>query len=109
MIFKRLGDSNLEASRIGFGCWAIGGADWGPVDDNDSIRAIERALDCGINFFDTADVYGDGHSEEILGRALGSERNNVIVATKVGGVNRRVDHHDTTQVASIYKQQLTRA
>ena len=52
MLFTRLGDSDLEASRIGFGCWAIGGADWGPVDDNDSISAIAKALDCGINFFE---------------------------------------------------------
>jgi len=99
MIFTRLGDSNLEASRIGFGCWAIGGMDWGPVDDNDSIKAIEKALDCGINFFDTADVYGDGHSEEILGKALGSERKNVIVATKVGGVKQKggPSRHDTSR------------
>jgi aryl-alcohol dehydrogenase-like predicted oxidoreductase len=98
MLFTRLGDSNLEASRIGFGCWAIGGTDWGVVDDKDSIKAIEKALDCGINFFDTADVYGDGHSEEVLGKALGGERKHVIVATKVGGVKQKggPSRHDTS-------------
>jgi aryl-alcohol dehydrogenase-like predicted oxidoreductase len=99
MLFTRLGDSDLEASRIGFGCWAMGGTDWGPVDDNDSINAIAKALDCGINVFDTADVYGDGHSEEILGTALGNERKNVIVATKVGGVKQKggASRHDTSR------------
>jgi len=71
-------------SRIGFGCWAIGGHGYGNVDDGESIRAIRKALDCGVIFFDTADVYGFGHSEELLGNALGSQRNKVIIATKFG-------------------------
>jgi aryl-alcohol dehydrogenase-like predicted oxidoreductase len=99
MEFIKLAESNLEASRIGFGCWAIGGTDWGPVDDDESVDAIRKALDCGINFFDTADVYGDGHSEEVLARALGGERKNVIVATKVGGVRKKGSppRHDTSR------------
>jgi aryl-alcohol dehydrogenase-like predicted oxidoreductase len=98
MQFTTLGKSELKSSRIGFGCWAIGGTDWGPVDDDESIRAIRRAMDLGVNFFDTADVYGDGHSEEVLGRALGDERNKVLVATKVGGVRQkgRPPRHDTS-------------
>lgn len=76
------------------GCWAIGGpfhaggvqAGWGEVDDNESKRAVQRALDMGVTFFDTADVYGAGHSERVLGEALGSEKNNVILATKFGNV-----------------------
>ncbi len=71
-------------SRIGFGCWAIGGHGYGIVDDRESIKAIHKALDLGINFFDTADVYGFGHSEEILSKALGSQRDKVVVATKFG-------------------------
>jgi aryl-alcohol dehydrogenase-like predicted oxidoreductase len=75
---------------LGFGCWAIGGpfgrpgahAGWGEVDDDESIAAIRRGLELGVTFFDTADVYGTGHSEEILGRALGSE--DVTIATKFG-------------------------
>lgn len=84
MEYKRLGKTNLKISRVGFGCWAIGGHGYGKVDDQDSIAAIRRALDLGINFFDTADVYGFGHSEEILSKALGGKRNEVIIATKFG-------------------------
>jgi len=84
MEYKRLGSTNLEISRIGFGCWAIGGHGYGSVDDRESIKAIQKALDMGVNFFDTADVYGFGHSEEILSKALGSQRDKVIVATKFG-------------------------
>jgi len=84
MEYKKLGETDLEISRIGFGCWAIGGHGYGKVDDNESIEAIKKALDSGINFFDTADVYGFGHSEEILGKALGTQRNDVIIATKFG-------------------------
>ena len=84
MEYKRLGLTNLEISRIGFGCWAIGGHGYGSVDDQESIKAIQKALDIGVNFFDTADVYGFGHSEEILSKALGSQRDKVVVATKFG-------------------------
>jgi len=84
MEYRRLGSTNLEISRIGFGCWAISGHGYGSVDDRESIKSIQKALDMGINFFDTADVYGFGHSEEILSKALGSQRDKVIVATKFG-------------------------
>ena len=75
---------------MGLGCWAIGGplqrdgvpVGWGEVDDNESIAAIERGLEMGINFFDTADVYGAGHSERVLGRALAGKRDQVVIATK---------------------------
>ncbi|AEY89046.1 aldo/keto reductase [Streptomyces hygroscopicus subsp. jinggangensis 5008] len=82
-------------SALGFGCWAIGGehqtADgqpvgWGKVDDDESVRAVRRALDLGVTFFDTADSYGTGHSEEILGKALGKRRDDVVLATKWGNV-----------------------
>ena len=84
MEYVKLGLTDLEASRIGFGCWAIGGHGYGKVDDNESIRGIQMALDSGINFFDTADAYGFGHSEEILSKGLGLRRNEVIIATKFG-------------------------
>ncbi len=80
-------------SALGLGCWAIGGpmrgADgkpigWGEVDDAESVRAIRRALDLGVTFFDTADVYGGGHSERLLGAALGPDRDRVVIATKFG-------------------------
>ena len=84
MEYAKLGLSDLRVSRIGFGCWAIGGHGYGKTDDKESIKAIQKALHLGINFFDTADVYGFGHSEEILCKALGSQKDNVIIATKFG-------------------------
>lgn len=92
-MFKRiLGRSGIEISGMGLGCWAIGGPSWkndqpvgwGQVDDEESIRAIQRGLDLGITFFDTAAVYGCGHSERILGKALASRRHQVVIATKFG-------------------------
>jgi myo-inositol catabolism protein IolS len=85
MWYTELGKSRLQVSRIGFGCAAIGGYDYGAVDDAQSALAIRAALDGGVNFFDTAAVYGFGRSEEVLSRALASERHDVVVATK-GGV-----------------------
>jgi aryl-alcohol dehydrogenase-like predicted oxidoreductase len=82
--FVRFGSTDLTVSRVGVGCAAIGGYDYGKVDDRDSVAAIRRALDLGVKFFDTADVYGFGHSEEILARALGKHRNEVTIATKFG-------------------------
>ncbi len=84
MEYKKLGSTDLLISRIGFGCWAIGGHGYGNVNDDESIKAIHKALDLGVNFFDTADVYGFGHSEKILSKALGSQKDNVIIATKFG-------------------------
>ena len=89
---RTLGRSNIEVSALGMGCWAIGGSFWagdlplsyGEVDDAESMRAIQRALDLGVTLFDTAGVYGCGHSERILGQALGKQRANVLIATKVG-------------------------
>ena len=78
MEYKRLASTDLIVSCIGFGCWGIGGHGYGDVDDSESIRAVRKALDCGVNFFDTADVYGFGHSEEVLGKALGSQRTKVL-------------------------------
>src|SRR5437764_15495818 len=69
-----LGGTGLEITRVGFGAWAIGGGDWefgwGPQEDDLSIAAIERALELGVNWIDTAAAYGFGHSEEVVGRAL---------------------------------------
>ncbi|HEX4561915.1 MAG TPA: aldo/keto reductase [Gemmatimonadales bacterium] len=84
-----LGRTGFAVSEIGFGSWAIGGNQYGnsygPTDDAESRRAIRRALDLGCTFFDTADVYGHGHSEEVLGDALAGIRPRVVIATKVGG------------------------
>ena len=84
MEYRVLGKTGIEVSAIGMGCWAIGGDAWGPVEDRDSLAAMERALELGVTFFDTADVYGRGHSEELVGRALKDRRDDVVIATKVG-------------------------
>lgn len=76
--------SGLFVTDFGLGLWAVQGSEWGSGDDADSLGAIEVALDAGVNFFDTADVYGDGHSEELLGRAMAGRRDRFIVATKIG-------------------------
>ncbi len=91
MQYRTLGRTGLEVSTIGFGGWAIGGDAWGPVEDRQSLAAIERALELGVTFFDTADVYGRGRSEELLGRALGGRRDDVVVCTKVGLWDSHVD------------------
>ncbi len=79
-----LGRTGLRVSRIGFGCAAMGGYDYGAADERASVRAVHRALELGITLFDTADVYGFGHAEEVLGRALEGRADEVVVATKVG-------------------------
>ncbi len=66
MEYRRVGRSDVNVSEIGFGAWAIGGDAWGPVEDAASITAMERGLEVGINFIDTADVYGSGHSETLV-------------------------------------------
>lgn len=86
MRYRQLGSSDITVSIVGLGTWAMGGRDYGRVDDADSIKAIHRALDFGITFFDTAPIYGNGHAEEVLGRALGPERKGVVIATKCGPI-----------------------
>ena len=95
MNFRRFGNTDLIVSEIGFGAWAIGGAamigetaiGWGEADDTVSGKAIHAALDAGINFFDTADIYGLGHSEELLGKLVGKNKE-LLIATKGGNVAR---------------------
>src|SRR6267143_1186133 len=86
---RPLGRTGLQVSEIGFGAWAVGGNahgnSYGPTVDADSVAAIRTAADLGVNFFDSADVYGWGHSEEVLGQALEDRRDEVFLATKVGG------------------------
>ncbi|MFW5808361.1 MAG: aldo/keto reductase [Spirochaetota bacterium] len=85
---------NKDVSAMGLGCWAIGGPfssdgtplGWGEVDDNESVRAIHAALELGIDFFDTANVYGTGHSERILGKALAGRRSDTVIVTKFNGL-----------------------
>ena len=83
MEYKTLGKTGLKISAIGFGAWAIGGNMWGPQDDNDSIAALNKAIDLGVNFIDTAAVYGNGHSEKIIGKVLKTRKEKIYIATKI--------------------------
>lgn len=81
MNYRSLGNTDLKVSEISFGTWAIGGS-WGKKDDQESLRALARAIDEGVNFFDTADVYGDGHSEQLIAKATKGKEDEIHVATK---------------------------
>lgn len=83
MEYRILGKTNLKVSVIGFGAWAIGGNMWGPQDDNDSIAALHKAIDLGVNFIDTAAAYGNGHSEKIIGKVLKERKERIYIATKI--------------------------
>ena len=89
MEYRTLGRTGWNVSAISFGAWAIGGT-WGSVQDDESLAALNRAVDLGVNFFDTADVYGDGHSEKLLARLKHDRREEIIIATKAG---RRLNPH----------------
>jgi len=82
MHYRKLGRTSLGVSEIGFGAWGIGGG-WGRRDDRAAVAALQRAFERGVNFFDTAYVYGDGRSEQLIGRALGSKRDRIVLASKV--------------------------
>jgi len=87
--YRKLGRTGLDVSTVSFGAWAIGGA-WGKVNDQESLAALHRAIDLGVNFIDTADVYGDGHSERLVAQVLKARKEEIHVATKAG---RRLDPH----------------
>jgi aryl-alcohol dehydrogenase-like predicted oxidoreductase len=97
MQFRELGRTGWKVSTISFGAWAIGGT-WGPVDDKDSLDALHRAVDLGVNFFDTADVYGDGRSERLISELAKQRDETIYIATKAG---RRLDPH----IASGYNRE----
>lgn len=84
MRYRTLGGTGFEVSVVAVGTWAMGGKDYGRVYDGDSIKAVHRAIDLGVNLFDTAPIYGAGHAEEVLGRALDGVRKDVFIATKCG-------------------------
>ena len=90
MKYRRFGRTELQVSEIGFGAWAIGGRGWGDgISDKDSMEALQKAWEEGINLFDTCDAYGDGHSEELIGKFLQGKRGKAVLVTK-GGTNFRV-------------------
>lgn len=89
MQYRALGRTGWQVSSVSFGAWAIGGS-WGSVDDQESLAALNWAIDLGVNFIDTADVYGDGHSERLVAKVLNERSESIYVATKAG---RRLDPH----------------
>lgn len=101
MNYRTLGTTGLQVSEIGFGGWAIGGATeaggvpigWGGTTDDESLAAIRRARELGVTFFDTADIYGHGRSESLLGIVLSRKRTEVVIATKVGNVRGASGEH----------------
>jgi aryl-alcohol dehydrogenase-like predicted oxidoreductase len=109
---RSLGKSGIEVSVIGTGLWAVGGG-WGPVDDKNALAAIDASLDASINFFDTADVYGDGHSEELLGKAMRGRRERFVLATKIGwvgydGKNNRSQYDSVDKLVAGVEESLRR-
>ena len=84
MKYRTLGTTRLTVSEIGFGTWGLGGNSYGPVDDAVSIAALRCAHEAGITFYDTSDLYGNGHSEEVLGEALQAVRQEIVICSKVG-------------------------
>ena len=119
---RKLGKSGIEVSPMGLGCWAIGGPfwagetpqGWGEVDDEESIRAIHAGIDLGVTLFDTANVYGAGHSERVLARAFAGRRSQVVIATKFNAVfdetTRQVIGNDTSPagIRAAYEDSLHR-
>src|SRR6266446_2762165 len=83
MKYRTLGRTGWNVSEISFGAWAIGGS-WGHVSDQDALAALHQAADCGVNFIDTADVYGDGRSERLLAKVKHVRKDEIVVATKAG-------------------------
>ncbi|MBN2256836.1 MAG: aldo/keto reductase [Anaerolineaceae bacterium] len=109
---RKLGRSGIEVSALGMGCWAIGGpwtingsqAGWSSVDDSESIRAVNRAFEMGVNFYDTAANYGAGHSENLLGTIFKNKRDQVVISTKFGyavdEAHKEVLHYDDQEETS---------
>ena len=83
MKYRTLGRTGWNVSEVSFGAWAIGGA-WGHVSDEDALASLHQAIDCGVNFIDTADVYGDGRSERLIAQLKKTRKDSIIVATKAG-------------------------
>src|SRR5215210_2637475 len=89
MHYRKLGFTGLEVSEVGYGAWGIGKDAWLGAEDDESVRALHKAIDLGLTFIDTALAYGDGHSERLVGRVLGEREERVVVATKVPPRNLR--------------------
>src|SRR5262245_24410784 len=88
MRYRKLGRTNFDVTEIGYGAWGIGGKQWQGADDEESLAALRRAIECGLNFIDTALAYGDGHSERLVAKAAREAGRKIHAATKVPPKNR---------------------
>src|SRR5437764_1750924 len=102
MQYRKLGRTNLEISDIGYGAWGIGGKQWLGGTDDESLMALRRALELGVNFIDTALAYGDGHSEQLVGQVVRDTRSKIYVATKVPPKNRIWPATPATAIADVF-------
>ena len=105
MEHRQLGSSSVSASQIGLGTWGMSGAFWGAADDEESVRVIHCALDLGVNLIDTAEAYGHGHAEEVLGKALVGRREEAVVATKVAPNHLAPDELESALTGSLRRLQ----
>ena len=101
MQYRHLPRTDLDLSEVGFGLWTLGTNWWGRIEEPDKVQLLEKAFDLGVTFFDTADTYGEGYGEEILSKALGPKRHDIIIATKFGydfyDSIERIGHQERTQ------------
>ncbi len=108
MHYRTLGKTGLQVSEIGYGAWGIGGAGWVGAKDDESLRALHRAIDLGLNFIDTAYGYGDGHSERLIGEVLRERSERVYVATKIPPKNGHWPAAHTTPVDEAFPSEYVR-
>ena len=111
MEYRTLGRTGLRVSDVGFGAMTIGGEAFGPTDDSESLKALHHALDVGMNFIDTADAYGRGHSEELIAQVLKTRRKEIVLATKGGNeytVRQGVRNFDPGYIAGALERSLKR-
>ena len=101
MKYRHLPRTDLDLSEVGFGLWTLGTTWWGRIEESEKVRLLEKAVELGITFYDTADTYGEGYGEEVLAKALRHERHNIVIATKFGydfyDSVERIGHQERTQ------------
>src|SRR6516162_11037655 len=102
MNYRTLGKTGFKVSEIGYGAWGIGKSAWVGASDEESLKALDRAIDLGLNFIDTALAYGDGHSEKIVGEVVRRRKEQVFVATKVPPKNRKWPAQSSIPVQEVY-------
>lgn len=102
MRYRTLGRTGIEVSEIGFGAWGIGEGMWIGSDDAESMKALHKAADLGLNFIDTALVYGEGHSEQLVGKFIRERNEKIVVATKIPPKNRRWPARPGTKLSDAF-------